>query len=90
MDVFGCVDDLHPRLAACDTALVQGGRTTRMELTAARVPFVYFPPHNRFEQDVHGRHRIGRYGADRRLEYSTSDSDRIAAAVVEEIGRPVR
>jgi pimeloyl-ACP methyl ester carboxylesterase/predicted glycosyltransferase len=88
-DVRGYVDDLHLRLAACDVALVQGGLTTCMELTTARVPFIYFPLHNHFEQNLHVRHRLDRYGAGRCLEYAASDPDRIAAALVEEIGRPV-
>ena len=37
------VPDLDRHLAACDLALVQGGLTTCMELTAAGTPFLYFP-----------------------------------------------
>jgi hypothetical protein len=59
-------------------------------VTTARAPFVYFPLYDHFEQNVHVRHRLGRHGADRCLEYSTRDADAIAAAVVEEIGRPAR
>ena len=37
------VPDLYRHLAACDLAVVQGGLTTCMELTANRRPFVYVP-----------------------------------------------
>ena len=35
--------ELYRHLAACDLAVVQGGLTTTMELTAAKRPFLYFP-----------------------------------------------
>jgi pimeloyl-ACP methyl ester carboxylesterase/predicted glycosyltransferase len=87
--LHGYVADLHRHLAACDLAVVQGGLTTCMELTAARVPFLYFPLHNHFEQTVHVRHRLGRYGAGRCMDYATTTVDEIAAAIVAELGRPV-
>ena len=43
------VPDLYAHLAACDLAVVQGGLSTCMELTAARRPFLYFPLRNHFE-----------------------------------------
>jgi UDP-N-acetylglucosamine:LPS N-acetylglucosamine transferase len=53
-----------PRLlAASDVALVQGGLTTTMELVALGRPFVAFPLRNHFEQRLHVRHRLDRYGA---------------------------
>jgi pimeloyl-ACP methyl ester carboxylesterase/predicted glycosyltransferase len=89
IEVHGYVPDLHRRLAACDIALVQGGLTTCMELTAARVPFLYFPLRNHFEQNVHVRHRLERYRAGRAMDYDTASPDEIAAAIVEELRRPV-
>lgn len=57
-----------PRLlAASDVALVQGGLTTTMELVALGRPFVAFPLRNHFEQRLHVRHRLDRYGARRWL-----------------------
>ena len=41
VEVRGFVPDLPRHLAACDLALVQGGLTTCMELTAAGTPFIY-------------------------------------------------
>jgi UDP:flavonoid glycosyltransferase YjiC (YdhE family) len=60
-----------------------------MELTEARVPFVYFPLHNHFEQIVHVRHRLNRYGAGRAMDYRKAAPDEIAHAVVETLRRPV-
>jgi hypothetical protein len=42
---------LYRHLAACDLAIVHGGLTTCMELTAARRPFVYVPLRHHFEQN---------------------------------------
>ena len=68
-------------------AIVQGGLTTTMELAALKTPFLYFPLRNHFEQNLHVRHRLERYGAGRCMNYETNDSDAIAAAIAEEIGR---
>ena len=81
--------DLHRHLAACDLAVVQGGLTTCMELTANRRPFIYVPLRNHFEQNFHVRHRLDRYGAGRCLPYDELDPDTLAAAIVEELARPI-
>ncbi|HXW52398.1 MAG TPA: alpha/beta fold hydrolase, partial [Candidatus Acidoferrales bacterium] len=65
LEVRAFVPDLYRHLAACDVALVQGGLTTTMELTANRRPFLYFPLRHHFEQNFHVRHRLERYGAGR-------------------------
>jgi len=82
VEVRAFVPDLDRHLAACDVALVQGGLTTCMELTAAGTPFLYFPLRNHFEQNFHVTHRLERYGAGRRLEFATSTPDMIAAELV--------
>jgi len=89
VEVRGFVPNLYRHLAACDLAVVQGGLTTTMELAAARRPFLYFPLRNHFEQTRHVRHRLERYGAGRCMDYSTADPDAIAAAMAEEIDRPI-
>ena len=88
-EIHAFVPDLDRHLAACDLAVVQGGLTTCMELTAAGTPFLYFPLKNHFEQNFHVAHRLDQYGAGRRMDYQSSDPDRIAAAMVEELARPV-
>jgi pimeloyl-ACP methyl ester carboxylesterase/predicted glycosyltransferase len=89
LDVRSYVHNLYRHLAACDLAVVQGGLTTAMELTANRRPFLYFPLRHHFEQNFHVRHRLERYGAGRRMDFDESTPDVIAAAVAEEIGREV-
>ena len=90
VEVRGFVPRLYEHLAACDLAVVQGGLTTTMELAAARRPFLYFPLRNHFEQNRHVRHRLDRYGAGRFMDYDASPPDVIAAAIADEIDRPVR
>lgn len=88
VDLLGFIPDLHLHLAACDLALVQGGLTTCMELAMAKVPFLYFPLHNHFEQTVHVRHRLERYRAGRPMDYAAVTPEEIADAIVAQIGRP--
>ncbi len=83
------VPDLFKHLAACDLAVVQGGLTTSMELTANQRPFLYFPLRHHFEQNFHVRHRLERYGAGRRMDFDESTPELIAEAIAEEIGREV-
>ena len=89
LEVHAYVHNLYRHLAACDLAVVQGGLTTAMELTANRRPFLYFPLKHHFEQRRHVAYRLDRYGAGRRMEYDASPPDVIAAAMAEEIGREV-
>ena len=81
--VTGFVPDLYRDLAACDMAVVQGGLTTCMELTASRKPFVYVPLGHHFEQNIHVRHRLDRYRAGRCLPYQqAADPDLLADALI--------
>ncbi|SLN54813.1 Arylesterase [Roseovarius albus] len=82
------VPDLDRHLAACDLALVQGGLTTCMELAAAGTPFLYFPLRNHFEQNFHVASRLERYNAGRKMIFAESDPERIATAMLEELGTP--
>jgi pimeloyl-ACP methyl ester carboxylesterase/UDP:flavonoid glycosyltransferase YjiC (YdhE family) len=77
------VPDLDRHLAACDLAVVQGGLTTCMELTAAGTPFLYFPLRNHFEQNFHVAHRLGQYHAGRRMDYATATPEVVANAMLE-------
>jgi pimeloyl-ACP methyl ester carboxylesterase/predicted glycosyltransferase len=87
LEVRAYVHDLYRHLAACDVAVVQGGLTTSMELTANGRPFLYFPLRHHFEQNFHVRHRLERHGAGRRMDFDADGPDEIAAAIAEEIGR---
>ncbi|MGD9704807.1 MAG: alpha/beta fold hydrolase [Acidimicrobiia bacterium] len=84
------VPQLYRHLAACDLAIVHGGLTTCMELTANRRPFIYVPLQHHFEQNFHVHHRLQRYGAGRRLDYGdVSDADLLAKVIADEIGRTI-
>ncbi len=89
LEVVPYVHNLYRHLAACDLAVVQGGLTTAMELTAQKRPFLYFPLKHHFEQNFHVRHRLDQYGAGRRMDYDDSPPEQIAQAIAQEIGRQV-
>ena len=83
--MHGFLPDLDLHHAACDVAVVQGGLSTTMELTAAGRPFLYFPLGHHFEQQVHVRHRLERHRAGRAMDYREADpgliADELAAAL---------
>jgi pimeloyl-ACP methyl ester carboxylesterase/predicted glycosyltransferase len=89
LEIRAFVPQLYRHLAACDLAVVQGGLTTCMELTANRRPFLYFPLRHHFEQNFHVAHRLDRHGAGRRMDYAQSDPDQIADAIAAEVGRTI-
>ena len=90
VQVLGYVPELHRHLSACDVAVVQGGLTTCMELTALRKPFVYVPLQNHFEQNFHVRRRLEQYGAGYFLDYAGAcDPQVLAQAIAGELVRPV-
>jgi pimeloyl-ACP methyl ester carboxylesterase/predicted glycosyltransferase len=89
VEVRGYVPDLQRHLSVCDVAVVQGGLTTTMELTAAGRPFVYFPLAHHFEQNLHVPHRLDRHGAGRRMDYASATPGSIAQAIAQEVGRTV-
>jgi len=89
LEIRAFVPDLYRHLAASDLAIVQGGLTTCMELTASGRPFIYIPLRHHFEQQFHVAHRLRRHNAGRRLDYHELNADVLAAAIAEEIGREV-
>ncbi|HEV2150271.1 MAG TPA: alpha/beta fold hydrolase [Longimicrobiaceae bacterium] len=89
LEVRSYVHNLYRHLAACDLAVVQGGLTTTMELTASGRPFLYFPLRHHCEQNFHVHHRLQRYGAGRRMDFETATPAVIADAIAMEIGREV-
>ena len=88
VELYAFVPNLDRHLAACDLALVQGGLSTCMELTAAGTPFLYFPLRNHFEQNFHVSSRLERYNAGRKMVYCESGPERIAEAMVSELNAP--
>jgi pimeloyl-ACP methyl ester carboxylesterase/predicted glycosyltransferase len=89
LEVRRYVHELYRHLAVCDVAIVQGGLTTTMELTANRRPFIYFPLRHHFEQNFHVRHRLNRYRAGRCMDFDEATPEAVASAIAEELGRIV-
>jgi len=90
VQVLGYLPDLYRYLAACDIAVVQGGLTTCMELTALRKPFIYVPLRHHFEQNLHVRRRLDQYDAGRCMQYDeAADPGALAEAIAKEVGREV-
>ena len=88
LELHGYVHGLSRHLAACDIAVVQGGLASGMELAAAGRPFLYFPLARHFEQNIHVRHRLERYGAGRAMDYATATPETIAAAIAGALAQP--
>jgi pimeloyl-ACP methyl ester carboxylesterase/predicted glycosyltransferase len=86
LEIRAYVHELYRHFAACDLAVVQGGLTTTMELTANRRPFLYFPLRHHFEQAFHVRHRLDQYDAGRPMDFGTATPGVIAEAIASEIG----
>jgi UDP:flavonoid glycosyltransferase YjiC (YdhE family) len=89
LETDGYVHRLYRRLAACDIAITPGGRSTTMELSAARRPFLFFPLRSHFEQNHHVAHRLARHNAGRRMSYDSDGPAEIAAALAQELAREV-
>lgn len=89
VEVRGYVPNLYQHLAASDLAVVQGGGTTTMELTALRRPFLYFPLENHWEQQLLVAGALKRHGAGINMTYSNTTPESLAEAVVSNIGKEV-
>ena len=87
MDVRGYVPALYEHLAASDLAIVQGGGTTTLELTALRRPFLYFPLEEHFEQRIHVAGRLRRHRAGIGMSYRKTTPEILAEKVISNIGR---
>ena len=88
LEVREYVHGLSRHLAACDVAVVQGGLATGMELAAAARPFLYFPLQRHFEQNLHVRPRLERYGAGTPMDYATATPETIAGAIADALAEP--
>jgi hypothetical protein len=85
----GMVPDLYKHLAVCDLAVVQGGGTTTLEVTALRRPFLFFPIEGQSEQEVTIASRLARQGAGVRMTQGLTTPSSLADAIVANVGREV-
>ena len=86
LEIRAYVHELYRQLAAADLAVVQGGLTTTMELTANGRPFLYVPLRHHFEQAFHVRHRLERYDAGIPMAFEDATPDALAEAIAAHIG----
>jgi len=89
VEVKGYVPNLYEHFAASDLAVVQGGGTTTLELTALRRPFLYFPIEGHSEQEIHIANRLKRHGAGQKMVLSSATPESLAAAILNNLGKVV-
>jgi hypothetical protein len=83
------VSDPIKLYAACDLAIIQGGLSTAMELTALNRPFLYLPLKEHFEQQDFVPFRLNRYNSGVRMDFDTTSPEVLAGAITENIGKSV-
>jgi UDP-N-acetylglucosamine:LPS N-acetylglucosamine transferase len=88
-ELYGMVPDLYKHLAVCDLAIVQGGGTTTLEVTALRRPFIFFPIEGHSEQEITVASRLTRQGAGVRMTQGRTTLSSLADAIVANVGREV-
>ena len=88
--VTGYLPNLYQHLAASDLAIVTGGGTITLELTALQKPFLYFPLENHFEQEIAVAQRCKRHNAGIKMNYSKTTPELLARTVIENLGEKVQ
>jgi predicted glycosyltransferase len=89
VEIKAYVPSLFEHFAACDLAVVQGGGTTTLELTALRRPFLYFPLEEHSEQQIHVAGRLARHGAGIKMLYSQQNPQTLADRIVSSLDQDV-
>lgn len=81
------IPNIYEHYAACDLAVVVGGGTTTIELTALGKPFIFFPLENQFDQQIYVSERIARHKAGIRMEYYQTTPEMLTQTILKNIGR---
>ena len=81
------VQDLYRHHACCDLAILQGGGTATLELTALRRPFLYFPLAGHCEQINSVAARLARHRAGVRMSYEDTTPELLANQVIANLGQ---
>ena len=89
VEIRGYVPRLYEHFAACDLAIVQGGGTTTLELTALGRPFLFFPLRHHCEQLRYVAPRQKRLGAGTQLDLKRTSPAVLSRHIASEIGREV-
>lgn len=87
--VTGYLPNLYKHLAAADLAIVTGGGTITLELTALQKPFLYFPLANHFEQEIAVAQRCERHTAGIKMNFAKTTPRILAEKIVNNIGKEV-
>jgi UDP:flavonoid glycosyltransferase YjiC (YdhE family) len=88
IELKGFIPNLYQHFAACDLAVVQGGATSTLELTALRRPFIYFPLEGHCEQANVSR-ILSQRGAGVKLRLSKTTPELLADQILKAIGTTV-
>ena len=88
--VTGYLPNLYKHLAAADLAIVTGGGTITLELTALQKPFLYFPLEKHFEQEIAVAQRCKRHNAGIKMNFSKTTPHTLANEVIENIDKNVQ
>ncbi|UCF62757.1 MAG: hypothetical protein JSW33_09215, partial [bacterium] len=82
--------NLYRHFAAADCAVVQGGHSSTMELTALQRPFLYFPLGGHCEQQLYVPARLERHRAGIRMDYSQTTPEILAEKIMSIFGTEPR
>jgi len=88
-ELYNYIPDIYEHYAACDLAVVVGGGTTTIELTALRKPFIFFPLENQFDQQLYIADRIARHRAGVKMRYYETTPELLAQTIMDNIGKEV-
>ena len=89
VELHNYISDLYQHYAACDIAVVVGGGTTTVELTALRRPFIFFPLENQFDQQIYIADRLARQGAGIKMRFYETTPEALAETIKKNIGKEV-
>jgi UDP-N-acetylglucosamine:LPS N-acetylglucosamine transferase len=87
IEVNEYMPNLYEHFAASDLAIVQGGGTSTLELTALRRPFIFFPREGDCEQTLHVAERLRRHKAGIEMHYSKSTPKALSDNIIAHIGK---
>jgi UDP:flavonoid glycosyltransferase YjiC (YdhE family) len=82
------IPKLYEHFAACNLAIVQGGATSTLELTALQKPFIYFPLEGHSEQADVARN-LSRRGAGIQMKFSETTPALLAEKISGALGSHV-
>jgi UDP-N-acetylglucosamine:LPS N-acetylglucosamine transferase len=88
VEFHNLLPDIYEHYAASDMAVVVGGGTTTIELTALRVPFIFFPLEKQFDQQYIAD-RQAQLGAGIEMHYYKTTPQMLARTVMTHISKPV-